>query len=279
MSAGEKATTGRVRFRFKSIKGSAPVGFIRLDRAIDAVGAKLFPTGWGTLPYFSELPFAWLEFDNDFHRWSLINREGKFVRRRKKVQVANRPRDAFHALDRIYSVACDTLREALERGAIAASVADEKDDYIPVTRALWARRSRSLFFAGALGGPTKRAPFLKSSEFEAWLQVLSEPIARSRRRTMSDAQLKGLFEAAMLRCQAKGYRLTKLHAFACIQEATQLSSLAVSERRLAKAWKTLPGEKKVPGRLPTEQADLQNGDRGELVGQLKSILSGSNPTQ
>jgi hypothetical protein len=278
VSAEETATTARLHFRFKSIKGNAPVGFIRLDSAIDTVGAKLFP-GWGTLPYFGELPFTLLHKDGEFRRWRLKRKGGKYLRRRSRVQVATNHRDAYHTLDQMYSATCDTLREALERGAIRALVASNKGNYIPVRRERWALSSRLLFFAGALGGPRKRAPFLDRSMFEAWLNTLSEPIARSRRKKMSDAQLRSVFESAAQTCRTRGYRLTKRHAFAAILEAAQLAQFEVSERRLAKAWKALPPSLKAPGRLPTEQARLQDDDRGELVGQLKAILSGPNLSQ
>lgn len=278
MSAEEAATKARLHFRFESIRGNAPVGFIRLDRAIDAVGAKLFPS-WGTLPHFSELPFALLDKDGHFRRWRLKKSDAGYVCVRTLIQVDAKHRDAYQAVDRIYSATCDTLREALEQGVISALVANKKGHYIPVKRALWARRSRSLFFAGALGGPTKRAPFLESSAFEAWLQTLSEPVARSRRKKMSDAQLRGVFDGALRACRTTGYRLTKRHAFECIQESARLAHFEVSERRLAKAWKALSDSVKAPGRLPTEQARLQDDNRGELVGQLKAMLSGQKPSQ
>ena len=266
-------------FAFDRMKGSSPVGYIKLAHAIDAVGRKQFPDGWGTALYFDRLPFFWREADDQFYQSSLKKAAtGKLVLKRHRIEVEANQHGHFRRTAEMYTTISDLLRSGLESKQVKAVIVDKLGGYEDPPLAVWAGRRRAIFYAGALGGSAKRRPvFIEEESFSIWLHSLNDLSSLVPKRDVSEVVIQRLVAIAVSRAKDGRYALNKQHVFSCLKEALLSSHLKASERRLERAWRNVSPSAKAPGRPKQEDVALRRDDRDMLIDDLLKAMSVATP--
>lgn len=231
--------------RLSGSPAEAPVQYMRLEDALNALGQQDYAAEWGRLPGWLQMPFRWRSKSREYvrHELRLFGRRARLQRVSITLELTKAEKQACIQL---YKQVRATIREALEHGKLhACAVHHATGDVTSIEPSgIWRKQAGPIFFTGRT---VMREPdladriadvVLNKKRFGLWLADR----ARAQAKTASVKMLQDLNAVIAEHRQQYEYQISRSEAKALVLGLGSEHGKDVSDRQFgAYVWKPLKG--------------------------------------
>ena len=277
----------RKRLRYDTLVEKArPSDFLRMDEALDAVGATHFKTAWGQSAAFKRLPFRYLrQPHNDargFYLAALEKRAGKASLMRKVLPVPRRLFSDYREEAKMLKRAVDLLRDALYKRTVkAVRHTCALPEIGRSERGIWSRHVGMIFYTGYIpdaDGTGIAVVLIERTSFERWLEGVAAGTLNHRlivRRELSTNTKQTIAKTVSAHVRDNGYRLFREDCIGLVCDVLKAEGFAGAGSRALEIWSSLAPEVKMKRGHPMgeQTRERMEADKDNLKSLIQEVLS------